>query len=50
MRAMTYAKFRLTAHDQRELLADYLPYCTTVRLPVKLPRTPPCRDRARFAP
>ena len=44
IRALTYPKFKLEARDQRELLADYLPYCTTVRIPVKPPRTPPCRD------
>lgn len=44
VRALTYPKFKLAPEDQRELLADYLPYCTTVRMPGKLPRTPPCRD------
>lgn len=44
VRALTYSKFKLAPEDQRELLADYLPYCTTVRMPGKLPRTPPCRD------
>ena len=44
MRALTYPKFKLTSEDRRELLGDYLPYCTTVRMPAKPPRTPPCRD------
>ena len=44
MRALTYPKFKLTVEDQRELLADYLPYCTTIVMPAKPPRTPPCRD------
>lgn len=44
MRTLTYAKFKLTPVDQRELLADYLPHCTTVRMPAKPIRTPPCRD------
>lgn len=44
MRALTYPKFKLTAEDQRELVADYLPYCTTIVMPAKPPRTPPCRD------
>lgn len=44
IRALTCRKFKLDAQDQRELLADYLPYCTTVRMPNKPPRTPPCRD------
>jgi predicted nucleic acid-binding protein len=28
------------------LLADYLPYCTTVRIAAKPPKTPACRDPA----
>ena len=44
MRALTYPKFKLSAEDQQELLADYLPFCTTVRMPAKLPETPACRD------
>ena len=44
MRALTYRKFKLTSEDQRELLGDYLHYCTTVRMPAKPPRTPTCRD------
>lgn len=44
MRALGYPKFKLTPEEQRELLADYLPYCTTVCLPAKPPRVPACRD------
>ena len=44
LRALAYPKFKLSAEEQQELLADYLPYCTTVRMPTKLPKTPPCRD------
>lgn len=44
MRALAYPKFRLSAEDQQELIADYLPYCTSVRMPARLPTTPPCRD------
>ena len=44
MRALAYSKFGLTADEQRELLADYLPYCTTIRIPRKPPKTPACRD------
>ena len=44
IRAMTYPKFKLAAHEQEELLADYLPYCKTVRIPTPPPTTPPCRD------
>ena len=44
VRALAYPKFSLTPDEQRELLADYLPYCTTVRIPAKTPKTPACRD------
>jgi putative PIN family toxin of toxin-antitoxin system len=44
MRALTYPKFKLSVEDQQELLADYLPYCTSVLIPAKPPRTPSCRD------
>lgn len=43
LRVLTYPKFKLSAADQQELLADYLPYCTTVRMSVKPPETPACR-------
>ena len=45
IRVLAYPKFKLSAEDQQELLADYLPYCTTVRMPAKLPATPECRDK-----
>jgi putative PIN family toxin of toxin-antitoxin system len=44
MRALAYPKFSLTPDDQRELLSDYLPHCSTVRMPAVPPRTPACRD------
>src|SRR5437899_281292 len=44
VRALTYSKFKLTPADQRELLGDYLPYCTAVRIPSRMPKTPRCRD------
>jgi putative PIN family toxin of toxin-antitoxin system len=44
IRALTYPKFGLSAEDQRQLLADYLPYCIAVRMPPKPPKTPACRD------
>lgn len=44
LRALAYPKFKLSAAEQQELLADYLPYCATVRMPVKLPAIPHCRD------
>jgi len=45
IRVLAYPKFKLTTADQQELLADYLPYCTTVRMPARPPATPDCRDK-----
>jgi putative PIN family toxin of toxin-antitoxin system len=45
IRALAYPKFRLSGEEQQELLADYLPYCSTVRMPARPPKTPACRDR-----
>ena len=44
IRVLAYPKFKLTRDEQQELLADYLPWCTTVRMPNPLPETPDCRD------
>lgn len=44
IRVLTYPKFKLNAEDQQELLADYLPWCATVRIPNPAPATPACRD------
>lgn len=44
IRTLAYPKFKLVAHEQEELLADYLPCCKVVRIPVPPPATPPCRD------
>lgn len=44
MRALTYPKFKLSPEQQRELLADYLPFCVTVRMPNRPPKIPACRD------
>ena len=44
IRTLTYPKFKLAAHEQEELLADYLPYCKAVRILAPPPTTPPCRD------
>ena len=44
VRALAYPKFSLSPDEQQELLADYLPYCTAVRMPAKPPRTPVSRD------
>ena len=45
IRVLAYPKFKLSTEEQQELLADYLPYCTTVRMPAKPPATPACRDK-----
>lgn len=44
VRVLAYPKFKLSAAEQEELLADYLPYCKTVRIPAKPPKTPVCSD------
>ena len=44
IRVLTYPKFGLTQRDQEDLLSDYLPFCTTVKVPVPPPPTPSCRD------
>jgi putative PIN family toxin of toxin-antitoxin system len=44
MRVLAYAKFKLSTNEQQELLADYLPYCSTVAIPDPPPPTPACRD------
>ncbi len=44
IRVLAYPKFRLSREEQSELLADYLPYAQTVRVPQPPPAVPPCRD------
>ena len=44
IRVLAYPKFKLVTEEQHELLADYLPYCGTVTIPARAPRTPACRD------
>ncbi|AGF53687.1 sll8027 (plasmid) [Synechocystis sp. PCC 6803] len=44
MRVLAYPKFRLSPTEREDLLADYLPFCETVRIPNPPPATPPCRD------
>lgn len=44
IRVLGYPKFQLTAEERADLLADYLPYCESIRVPNPPPRTPPCRD------
>lgn len=44
VRVLAYPKFRLSAQEQEELLADYLPYAKAVRIPQPPPAVPRCRD------
>ena len=44
VRVLAYPKFGLSADEQAELLADYLPWVQVVQVPVPAPRVPPCRD------
>lgn len=44
IRVLAYPKFKLNDEAQQELLADYLPWCATVRIPNPPPATPDCRD------
>ena len=44
IRVLAYPKFKLNDESQQELLADYLPWCATVRIPSPPPATPNCRD------
>lgn len=44
LRVLAYPKFKLSAAEQRELLADFLPYTDVVELPTPWPDLPLCRD------
>ncbi|WP_310415476.1 putative toxin-antitoxin system toxin component, PIN family [Chamaesiphon sp. OTE_8_metabat_110] len=44
IRVLAYPKFKLTPTEREDLLADYLPFCETVQMPIELPQIPPCRD------
>ena len=44
IRVLAYPKFRLDAEGREQLLADYLPFCESVRVPDPPPPVPPCRD------
>ncbi len=44
VRVLAYPKFKLTAAEQQDLLADYLPWVRVVRVPEPPPVAPPCRD------
>jgi len=42
--ALGYPKFRLSAAEREDLLADYLPWVQVVRIPDPPPAVPRCRD------
>ena len=44
MRVLCYPKFKLSAEDREELLADDLPHCRSVRIPARQPKLPQCHD------
>jgi uncharacterized protein len=44
IRVLAYPKFKLTLAEQQDLLADYLPFCETIAMPIELPNIPACRD------
>jgi len=44
VRVLAYSKFGLSQPEQDELMADYLPYAETVRIPQPPPTVPVCRD------
>jgi len=44
IRVLSYPKFRLSAAEQTELLADFVPWVEVVDIPDPRPRVPPCRD------
>lgn len=44
LRVLAYSKFKLAADEQKELLADFLPYVDVVKLPKPWPDLPACRD------
>ena len=44
VRVLAYPKFRLSALQREELLADYLPHIQVVRVPQTPPQVPACRD------
>lgn len=44
IRVLAYPKFKLTAQEQQELLADYLPYAQVIRIAQPPPQVPACRD------
>jgi len=44
VRVLAYPKFKLTAGEQVDLLADYMPWVRVVSIPDPPPPVPACRD------
>lgn len=44
IRVLAYPKFALSAVEQHDLLADYLPWCEPIAMPATAPAAPRCRD------
>lgn len=44
VRVLGYPKVKLTLEEQRDLLADCLPWAKAVRPPARLPQAPACHD------
>lgn len=44
VRVLAYPKFRLSADEQEQLLADVMPWMRVVQIPDPPPPTPACRD------
>jgi putative PIN family toxin of toxin-antitoxin system len=44
IRVLAYPKFRLSANEQAELLADFMPWVHVVVIPNPVPTVPRCRD------
>lgn len=44
VRVLAYPKFKLSAREQEDLLADYMPWVRVVQIPDPFPAVPACRD------
>ena len=44
LRLLSYPRFKRSTAEQKDLLADYLPWCETAMIPAPPPATPECRD------
>ncbi|GMU71879.1 MAG: putative toxin-antitoxin system toxin component, PIN family [Betaproteobacteria bacterium PRO3] len=44
VRVLGYPKFRLSAEEREELLADFMPWVEVVQIPDSPPAAPACRD------